>query len=167
MAKLASSFKTVDDPPHPDHSLQPGSKVIRFKLFARHEGGTHEWGETYEKEVADPEKWSRDIIAWFNRTLRPGEKKREFVRCEVFGEVAPAEHKWFKVTAMTKTMSGGPRHGQMYDAMECERCGVTGKRYGIQPHVKLDSKWRQQVYKRCDTAMEAMGRIKPMPKEIR
>ena len=102
---------------------------------------------------------SRDTIDWFNSTLRPHETKRVFVRCEVIGEVPPAEHRWMKHSAMTKVVVGGPHNGSNYDAMECERCGVTGKRYGLNEYVHLDSKWKKKVaFKRCDTAMRELGK---------
>lgn len=146
MGKLQSSFISPDDPPRPAHKSE---RTMRFKLFWRHPRETAEVMESYEKETDDPEQWSRDIIDWFNSTLRRGERKREFIRCEIEGEVPPAEHKWFKVTAMTKLS----RYGTPYDAMHCERCGVTGKRFGIGSHVKLDSKFRRKAFKRCDTAV--------------
>lgn len=130
---------------------------MRFKLYWRHPGSKGEVGETYEKETDDPEQWSRDIITWFNATLRPHEKKREFVRCEVEGEIPPKNHKWFKVSAMTKSMIGGARHGSPYDAMQCERCGVTGKRFGLAPHVRIDSKFKNKVFKRCDETLAAQS----------
>ena len=130
---------------------------MKFSLYWRHPGREAEVKETYERITNDPEKWSRDIIDWFNSTLRPHETKREFIRCEIHGEVPPAAHKWFKVTAITKTMMGGPRHGAMFDAMQCERCGVTGKRFGIGRAVKLDSKFRKKEFKRCDTTLAAQS----------
>lgn len=151
-----TSFITPDDPPSPQHT----GKMMRFKLYWRHKGEKQEVAERHERETNDPEKWSREIIDWFNSRLRPHERKRIFVRCEIEGEVPPAEHKWFKITAMTKSMVGSQRHGQMYDAMQCERCGVTGKRYGLGPYVKLDSKYRKKHFKRCDTTIAASQEIK-------
>lgn len=133
---------------------------MRFKLHWKHPGQDDKdaMAETHDQITADPEKWCKDIIEWFNSTLRPHERKRVFVRCEVIGEVPPAEHRWFKTTAMTKIMVGSARHGSSYDAMECERCGVTGKRYGIGSFVKIDSKWRKPAFKQCDTAMKELGK---------
>lgn len=160
-AERESGFLSPSDPPSPKYTGVTGDRTIKFKLFWKHPGepDAAAVGETQEQITEDPEKWSRDILKWFNRTLRPHETKREFVRCEVIGEVPPAEHRWVKVTAMTKTMVGSARHGQMYDSMECERCGVTGKRYGIGSAVTLDSKWKKKLaFKRCDTAMKELGK---------
>lgn len=144
------SFLSPSDPPSPRHRRE-GGVTMKFKLYWKHPGDGRLVCETYEQETSDPEEWCRDIIKWFNDTLRPHETKRVFVRCEIIGEVPPAEHKWFKVTAMTQATTG-QRHGQFYDAMKCERCGVTGKRFGLGTYVKLDSKWRRKAYRRCDTA---------------
>lgn len=159
-AMRQSGFLAPSDPPSPKYTGATGDKTIRFKLYWKHPGESDsaERGETHDQITADPEKWSRDILDWFNLTLRPHEITREFVRCEVIGEVPPAEHRWFKVTAMTRTMVGGPRHGSNYDGMKCERCGVTGKRYGISGFVKIDSKWGKATFKRCDTAMKELGK---------
>ena len=156
-----SSFIGHDDPPSPKYTGVTGDKTIRFRLYWRYPGepDSAERGETYEQRTMDPVQWSKDILAWFNSTLRPHETKRVFVRCEIEGDVPPAEHKWFKCTAMTKSFVGGDRHGSMYDAMQCERCGVTGKRF--HGYVKLDSTWRKAAFKRCDTAMEELGRWPP------
>jgi hypothetical protein len=159
-AKHQSGFLAPDDPPSPKYTGKTGDKTIRFKLYWKHPGRADKdaMAETHEQITTDPEQWCEDIIAWFNSTLRPHETKREFVRCEVIGEVPPAEHRWVKHSAMTKIMVGGPRSGSNYDSMECGRCGVTGKRYGLKEYVKLDSKWRKAAFKRCDTSMKELGK---------
>lgn len=159
-AQRQSSFIAPSDPPSPKYTGVTGDKTIRFTLFWKHHGKDDpEHAETHEQITADPKQWCRDILDWFNSTLRPHERKRFFVRCEVIGEVPPAEHRWSKRSAMTKVMSGGPRSGQNYDAMDCERCGVTGKRYGLQEYVHLDSKWKKKIaFKRCDTSMRELGK---------
>lgn len=146
-----SRFRDDDDPPQPEHAADV---TMKFTLWWRHPGETKEQDETYEKITDNPEKWSRDIIDWYNSTRRPGERKREFVRCEVAGEVPPAEHKWMKATAMTQ-MDNRIRGGLAFDKMKCERCGITGKRYGLHSHVRIDSKFRLKVYQRCDTSCAA------------
>jgi hypothetical protein len=108
------------------------------------------WIEDYTEIIDDPEKFCRDMIDFFNRTLRPGESRRYFVKVEVVGEVAPPEHRWMKLTAMTQQRGDGTP----FDQMKCERCGITGKRYGIQGHVSRDSKFRARVYARCDSTIE-------------
>ncbi len=109
----------------------------------------------------------RETIDWFNRTLRPHESKRELVRCEIEGEVPPAEHKWAKSSVMTQVMTGTARHGANYDKMECERCHVTGKRYGLHSHVNLDSKFTLKAFRRCDTSMIHQGLAPTWPQPIK
>jgi len=151
-----SSFLAPSDPPSPKYTGVTGNKTMKFTLYWIHPGQPEGAAipETHEQVTTDPEKWSRDILDWFNSTLRPHERKRVFVRCDIIGEVPPAEHAWTKWSVMTKVMVGGARHGRMYDAMKCERCGVTGKRFGIKEHVHLDSKYRLALYRRCDLTMQ-------------
>lgn len=58
------------------------------------------------------------------------------------------EHDWHKTNAFTRTFVGGVNHGQTYDAMKCEVCGVEGKRYGVRG-VKRDTKFRAKKYEIC------------------
>ncbi len=148
-----SKFRDAADPDPPEHNADI---TMKFTLWWKHPGEDKEQDETYEKITADPEKWSREIIDWFNSTRRPHERERVFVRCLVAGEVPPAEHKWSKATAMTQ-MDARIRSGSPFDRMQCERCGVTGKRYGLQQRVKIDSKFKLKVYQRCDTSCAARG----------
>lgn len=124
---------------------------MSFKLTWRHPGETATVTESYKENTNDPEKWCRDILKFFNGGLRPGERPREFVRCDVDGEVPHEKHKWVKRTAMTQSN----QYGTAYDAMICERCNVTGKRFGLGAHVKIDSKFKLKVYQRCDTSCAA------------
>jgi len=157
-----SGFLAPDDPPSPKYTGVEGDITHKFKLFWKHPGESDDIApreETYEQRCKDPVQWSKDIIEWFNSTLRPHERKRVFVRCEVIGEVPPAEHDWHKKTAMTQSLPQS-RGGAPYDAYVCLRCGVTGKRFGLAPNVILDSAWKRKgvAYKRCDTSMKAQGK---------
>jgi hypothetical protein len=154
-----SKFRDADDPPHPEHKADV---TMRFHLWWKHTGEADGTAikETYDKITDDPTKWSRDIIDWFNSTRRPGERERVFMRCEVEGEVPTAEHKWVKATAMTQS-DNRIRGGSPYDKMQCERCGITGKRYGLHSHVRIDAKFKLKVYQRCDTSCAKTGRGLP------
>lgn len=121
----------------------------KFTIRVR-SGSGNEWNEDYTARTDNPEQWGRDIVAFWNRTLRPHETPREFVSVTVHGEVPPPEHDWFKVTAMTQQRGD---NGRPFDKMQCERCGVTGKRFGISATVNLDSVWRAKVYRQCDTTI--------------
>lgn len=67
-------------------------------------------------------KDAEDIIERFNSSLRPNEKARNFVKCEVIDEDLH-KHDWEKASLVTER--GG------YDRMKCLHCGATGKRYGL------------------------------------
>lgn len=108
------------------------------------------WEEPYTEVTDDPEQWGRNLIKRFNLTLKPGERRRRFVQVVVTGEIAPPDHKWVKLTAMTQQRTTG----RPFDVMECGRCGITGKRFGLSQSVKIDSKYRLAVFRRCDTATE-------------
>lgn len=142
-----SRFVDGDDAPTPQHNADT---TIRFKLVWKHPGAADSTAitESYDKITADPAQWCRDIIKWYNDGLRPGEQAREFIRCEVEGVVPTAEHKWVKKTAMTQDNN----RGRVYDGMICDRCGITGKRFNLNSHVKIDSKFKLKVYQRCDTS---------------
>lgn len=141
-----SSFATPDELRR--RKLPVGGETVKdFTVYVRN-ALEKEWSERYQVATPDPEKYGRHLIKWFNSTLRPHESRRTFVRVEIHGDVVPPEHRWVKQTIMTQS-----RHGRPYDPMHCERCNITGKRYGLSSAVKRDSKFRAKVYARCDTAM--------------
>ncbi len=123
-----------------------------FSIRVRNKRTGHEWVERYQKETDSPEQWGRDIIKFWNSTVRPGEDKREFLGVELHGEIPPPEHRWAKVTLMTQEFRGSP-----VDKMQCERCQITGKRFGLLPNIKRDSQFRAKVYARCDTTMKHLA----------
>lgn len=132
-----------------------------FTIHVRSKKTGMEWVERYQKETTDPEQWGRDLIEWFNSTRRENEGEREFLRVEVHGDVPPPEHNWSKTTLMTQSRGGMTS----FDKMKCERCGITGKRFGLQAHVKRDSQYRAKVYARCDTTVEHL-KHKPMNTDL-
>lgn len=77
---------------------------MEFRLTLKHQGEEQVWTESYNKPIArvtyswgryhpsNPlhgrtiravEEWGRALVGWFNDTLRPGEKQREFVSAEI------------------------------------------------------------------------------------
>lgn len=120
---------------------------MKFKLFVKDSKGS-EWQETYDKDVEDAEKYCRMIINDFNDTLRKGELKRTFLKVEIVEKANDKFHKWNKYTS---GMSVSFR-GNVVDMMYCEKCGITGKRYGLEDHIVIDSKFRKKAFKHCDTA---------------
>ena len=102
--------------------------------------------ETYDKDIQDPEEWAKSTIEYFNGTLRPGESKRKLLKVEMIDtHSSDKQHKWIKsVTGMSASF-----RGRVVDLMFCDRCGITGKRYGLSSTVTVDSKYRSKAYREC------------------
>lgn len=115
------------------------------------------WEERYTETTDNPEQWGRNLIKRFNLTLKPGERRRRFVQVIVTGEIVPPDHKWYKITAMTQQRTTG----RPFDVMQCVRCRIMGKRFGLSQSVKIDSKFRLAVFRRCDTATEHLRKPEP------
>ena len=90
-----------------------------------------------------------DLITWFNRTITDPkrEKRQAVVSVTVSDDGAPVinkrQHDFHKTNAITISDRTG-----VYDRMECTRCGVTGKRFGLE-HVKIDAKFRAKKFQVC------------------
>lgn len=106
------------------------------------------WFEEYEKEVTDAQAWAEQTIQRFNETLRPKERPRKLLGVEVLNVTGVKEHTWQKVNIMTLT---GPKG--CYDLMQCKRCGITAKRYGL-GNLIFDSQYRAKRFLRCDTSLD-------------
>ena len=98
-----------------------------------------EMDELYHKWTDSPVGWARETVERFNETLREGEEAREVVRVEELPEddprIPPLRHEWRKTNLVTILAKG--RRGS-YDTQRCERCGATGKRWGIAGDVAPD-----------------------------
>ena len=118
---------------------------MKFRIKIKDING--EWWEDYDENIEDIDKWAKEVIKRFNKTLRPGENKRKKIELEILDNDNKSFHNWYK---RTDGMSVEFR-GTNVDIMQCSKCGITGKRYGISS-IKIDSKYRKKVYLRCDTA---------------
>ena len=110
-----------------------------------------EWWEPYERDVKDARAWAVEAIARFNDTLRPHEKERTLLEVVIEDESNAGFHRWIKLTAGQSVAF----RGSIVDLMQCERCKITGKRYGLSENIKRDSVYRAKKYERCDTALAA------------
>lgn len=127
---------------------------MKFKILIRTEDG-REWWEDYDKDIPDAQKWAEDTIGQFNKTLRPNEKSRTLLKVEVEDSSNDKHHRWRKYTGGMSSGKDGA------DIMYCERCGITGKRYGLSGLVTIDSKYRKKVFRQCDTARKETGKSWP------
>lgn len=118
--------------------------TMKFKILVQNQKGM-EWWESYDKDVPDPQEWARETVAWYNEVLRPGELPRTLLKVEIIETSNDKFHKWAKsITGMSV-----PFRGQTVDIMYCEKCGITGKRYGLAENIKIDSKYRGKKFVDC------------------
>lgn len=110
----------------------------RVKLVVREVGSESNWEEEYEGAGDPPEEWAQGVIQRFNAGLRPGESARELVSVIVLSE-GRRPHCWRKSSLTTQF-----RGSVAYDEYVCTRCGVTGKRFGLDAGIKLDNKYRSK-----------------------
>lgn len=126
----------------------------KFRLLVTSDGAKASWWETYVEVTDNPLSWGKETIAYYNNTLRPGEKRRTLLAVELIeDELAPVNHAWEKQNLFTRYHIGSAR---AYDDMKCTRCGVRGKRFGLGENVKRVNPFRPNVYARCDTALAHM-----------
>lgn len=116
----------------------------RIEIEVRNVGSDTTWREQYDCSD-DPQKWAKELIDRFNATLQPMEKPRELVGVEVLDEaIGSGKHVWRKENLMTIV-----RGSRSYDKMRCEKCGITGKRFGLGQGVIRDRKYQAKKYEKC------------------
>jgi hypothetical protein len=122
---------------------------MKFNITVSHRDHDLLWVEAYDraevKNVGDAVRWAEALIDKFNRTLRPGERARKVLAVTRTGDSSAPPHDWGKTNLVTVS-----DHGQYYDTMECVRCGVTGKRYGLDNTIIIDQKFKDKKYERCE-----------------
>jgi hypothetical protein len=106
------------------------------------------WDEEYNlpevTTIKEAKKWAEKTIKSFNDGLRPGESPRTLVSVEEMnGGSVPVSHHWEKTNLVTVV-----RNGLLYDTVRCARCGITGKRFGLNG-VTIDKKYRAKKYQSC------------------
>jgi hypothetical protein len=121
--------------------------------------GEHAWWETYEETTTDPEQWGKNIVAYYNRTLRKHETKRVFLKAVIYGDALNEEqHDWDKQLGKMSVMTNQGVTGRLYDGMYCTKCGITGKRFGLgSSHIAIDSKFRKKAFRKCNTAKQELN----------
>ena len=127
---------------------------MKFKILVSN--GEREWWEDYDEDIPNAQLWAEETIKNFNACLRPKEKPRTLLKVEVLDASNEKFHKWVKRPHSQSIMF----RGNIVDLMYCERCGITGKRYGLNGYVVIDSKFRKKAFQRCDTAREELRKRK-------
>lgn len=129
---------------------------MKFKIQVEDANG-NQWWESYDEKTDDPKAWAEQIINSFNASLRPWETERKLINIETVDDSNSRFHSWVK---RTDGMSVEFR-GSVCDLMRCEKCGITGKRFGYNKTVKIDSKYKKKAFQRCDTAIEELKKGRP------
>lgn len=135
---------------------------MEFKILVK--DSRSEWWEPYNKpEVVDlesAEEAGRGIVEYFNGSLRPGERPRTFIRAEMSNNGDAREpHEWEKTNLYTIM-----ERGRSFDTARCKKCGVTAKRFGV-GEPRLDSAFKAQVFRHCDTARTLLAKRAAKPKD--
>lgn len=109
---------------------------MKVRAIIAHDRNAEGWEEEFDVPNGWPSVEVQRVIDRFNATLRPGELPRRLV--EILSQSKsppkPIEHTWGKTSLVTEFGKG-----RSYDRMRCDRCGATGKRYGLgQDGVTLD-----------------------------
>ena len=117
---------------------------MKFKIKVRN--CYTSWEEEYVENISekDIDIFSSDLIANFNRTLRPGEEPREYLGYTVLDNAI--KHEWEKVNPYTLF----DRNKRQYDKFKCKNCGVTGKRYTLGGEIVLDREYGAKKYRYCN-----------------
>ncbi len=126
--------------------------MTHFKMFVKVKGSDDStaWDEEYRRDEDDAQAIAQGIIDNWNRTLRPHEKARELVRVELISDKAdPIAHQWEKQNTITIKDSLG-----LYDVYKCQRCKITGKRFGLSQDIKLDSAYRAKYHNNCGEVLK-------------
>lgn len=130
---------------------------MKFEVIVRHKGGIETWAEPYDRPnlqtFDDACRWARKMIEQFNFTLRPNERERELVEVKESQQKKGmmSSHAWQKTSLTTQIV-----HGQMFDAMRCSVCGITGKRYGLSTVMMRDAQYRSNGFASCGRSIELL-----------
>lgn len=129
---------------------------MRFTIRVRNDKDGREWEEQYNKnevrDQASAEKKGRQLVQYFNDTLRPHESPRTFLSATIGEGNALLAHDWYKTNLTTIV-----ERGRVYDTAECSRCGITAKRFGLGDPLR-DSQYRAKAFASCDTAQALLAK---------
>ena len=137
---------------------------MKFRMIVKYkDSDAPPWNEDQDRpeimSMEDAQAWSKAIIERFNDTLRPHENPRELVGVEDLHDAESEKHVWRKTNLVT--IMG--EHFGHWDTMECENCGITGKRHGLGDHgVGRDPEFKAPGYASCRQAKVLLERSRKM-----
>lgn len=119
----------------------------KIEIEVKKVGSSTTWNEEYIIDNPNVYEWAKNTIDKFNATLYPGESPRELVEVKILSDSEKEnKHNWIKTNLITIV-----RGKSSYDTMKCEKCGITGKRYGLRDNaVEFDAKYRYKKYEKCN-----------------
>lgn len=131
---------------------------MQFTIRVRNDKTGSEWNEEYNKpevhDQASADAKGRELVDYYNSTLRPHESSRTLVSVTFGAGNASQQHDWHKTNLVTVM-----ERGRSYDTAECSRCGITGKRFGL-GDVKRDPQYKAKGYGSCDSAKVLLAKRK-------
>lgn len=134
---------------------------MKFILIVTDDRGA-EWQEDYDKphveNIEEANEWGIETIKDFNRFLRPHELPRTLVRVELPEDTDSDEHLWRKTNLMT-VMN---KYFGSHDTMKCEKCGITGKRFGLGSIISRDREFKAMGYESCIQSVILLKRRQAM-----
>jgi len=127
---------------------------MKFKIHVK--DSNNDWFEEYNEKTEDAQEYAEKMVESFNNTLKPYETKRTLISVEVMESSNDELHDWVKQSyGMSQVF-----RGQIVDIMRCSKCGITGKRFGLSSHVKIDSKYKKKCFQKCNTSKEELRKSK-------
>lgn len=86
-----------------------------------------EYWETYVKDISDPEAYGRDVVEYWNRTLRSIDKPREYLGYKIISQENKIDpHDW------VPTKKQGEKEYYL-----CNRCGIKGIRHTLYGDIEF------------------------------
>lgn len=128
---------------------------MKFRARIKDARGSTWWEDFNDSEVTDEQTAqaaSRSIVTRFNETLRPGELQRTLLAVSIGDGGAHEAHRFSKTNLVTIM-----ERGRLYDALRCSRCGVTGKRFGVEG-IRRDFQYKARAFEFCDTARTLLAK---------
>lgn len=104
------------------------------------------WEESYTKNLKNKRaviKYCKDIVSYFNKTLRPGETKKSLRLIHILKQTI-GEHQWEKINWFSEA-----KDGKIFDRYKCGVCGVTGKQFGLKSKITIDNEYKVKKYSNC------------------